>query len=314
MPRGAGWAARSAASRSRASESWICSSTNRSGRGNGRQRPGEVEGLAQREVTAGLVASQRLVGAVGRVAQRDVERVGEQLGVAEGVGDAVPGDRVAVVAGVADQCPARLPPPPVAARSGDARRWAGRRGRGPVPRPGRLAPARRGTATPARSPTGAPRAGPAPAERSSASARVGPASQTQAAAVVGREDAGEGVAGDVELVGRESPSRAAGPRRTCRRCPSRRRGLQRLGAEPPRHPGPDAVGADDEVGLDGHGLPSGPAAVDADDPAVAVDGVRRSTVTPVRRVAPARTAASCRSGVQCVPCGVPPGGPRRRGP
>ena len=33
VPRGAGWAARSTASRSRASESWICSSTNRSGRG-----------------------------------------------------------------------------------------------------------------------------------------------------------------------------------------------------------------------------------------------------------------------------------------
>ena len=41
--------------------------------------------------------------------QGSVECVGEQLGVAEGVGDAVAGDRVAVVAGVADQCPARAP-------------------------------------------------------------------------------------------------------------------------------------------------------------------------------------------------------------
>src|SRR6187200_2221951 len=42
------------------------------GAGKGGQCPGETEGLAQGEVTAGLVGRQRLVGAVG-VAQRDVE-------------------------------------------------------------------------------------------------------------------------------------------------------------------------------------------------------------------------------------------------
>src|SRR5436190_6402569 len=74
------------------------------GAGKGGQCPGEGEGLAQCEVTAGLVGSQRLVGA-GRAAQRDVERIGQQLSVAEGIGDAVPGDRVAVVAGVGDESP-----------------------------------------------------------------------------------------------------------------------------------------------------------------------------------------------------------------
>jgi hypothetical protein len=69
------------------------------------QGAGEVEDVSQRLVALVLIAGQG--GAfLGGAAQRLIERAGQQLGVAVGVAEAVSGDRVAVVAGVADKCPA----------------------------------------------------------------------------------------------------------------------------------------------------------------------------------------------------------------
>src|SRR4051795_11676636 len=65
-----------------------------------RERARDLEDLAQRMVALPLVAAQRDVLA-DFVAQHAVEGDGEQLGVAVGVGHAVPGDGVAMVAGVA---------------------------------------------------------------------------------------------------------------------------------------------------------------------------------------------------------------------
>src|SRR6266566_4482978 len=66
---------------------------------------GELEDLPQRVVALALIAGQG--GAlVGAAAHSLVEGDGEQLGVPVGVAEAIAGDRVPVVAGVADQRPA----------------------------------------------------------------------------------------------------------------------------------------------------------------------------------------------------------------
>src|SRR4029079_11220698 len=67
----------------------------------------------------GVVAGEGVLLALG-VAQCGVDGAGEELGVAEGVGDPVPGDRVAVVAGVADQRPATGRPAGTAGQTGPA--------------------------------------------------------------------------------------------------------------------------------------------------------------------------------------------------
>src|SRR5829696_8282292 len=71
----------------------------------GGQRVRQLEDLPQGAVAPVLVVGQR-GGVVGVAAQCPVECDGEQFGVAVGVGQAVAGDRVAVVAGIADQGPA----------------------------------------------------------------------------------------------------------------------------------------------------------------------------------------------------------------
>ena len=72
----------------------------------GRQPAGDLEDLGQRPVALLLIGRQgRGLLAVG--VQRPVKRDGQELGVAEGVADAVGGDGVTVVAGVPDQGPAR---------------------------------------------------------------------------------------------------------------------------------------------------------------------------------------------------------------
>src|SRR6266508_119779 len=91
------------------------------------QGDGQVEDLPQRAVTLALVSGQRGVR-VEVAAQRLVRRGREQFGVPVGVGQAVAGDRVPVVAGVADQRPARAVRPAEVVRgtqhAGDRRRAA----------------------------------------------------------------------------------------------------------------------------------------------------------------------------------------------
>jgi hypothetical protein len=72
----------------------------------GRQAAGDLEDLLECLVALPLAQRERrhLVGVAGK---RPVERDGQQFGVAECVADAVAGDRVAVVARVSDQGPAR---------------------------------------------------------------------------------------------------------------------------------------------------------------------------------------------------------------
>ncbi len=70
------------------------------------QRDGQLEDPAQRAITPTLVSGQRGVR-VDVASQRLVQSGREQFGVPVGVGQAVAGDRVPVVAGVADQGPAR---------------------------------------------------------------------------------------------------------------------------------------------------------------------------------------------------------------
>src|SRR5215211_503930 len=69
------------------------------------QRAGQVEDVAQGLVALTLIAGKSNA-LFGLTAQCLVERDGEQLGIAICVAQAVAGDRIAVVAGVADECPA----------------------------------------------------------------------------------------------------------------------------------------------------------------------------------------------------------------
>src|SRR5512132_103230 len=73
----------------------------------GRQPAGDLKDLPQRLVVLLLIARQRRRLLTGAGTQGLVECDGQQLGVAERVADAVGGDRVTVIAGVADQRPAR---------------------------------------------------------------------------------------------------------------------------------------------------------------------------------------------------------------
>src|SRR5215467_8829324 len=73
----------------------------------GAQLAGDAEDLRQRLVALLLVCRQRGGLLALRAAERLVQGGGQQLGVAEGVADAVGGDRVPVVAGVPGQRPAR---------------------------------------------------------------------------------------------------------------------------------------------------------------------------------------------------------------
>ena len=127
---------------------------------------------------------------LGQVAVKTPWRApGQQLGVAEGVGDAVAGDRVPVVAGVADQGPAR-------SRMSGGCGWAGRWLPAPATCARRAASARPGRGWRSR------RSGRTPAARAPAAlARVGGrgAGPDVGLAVVGREDAGHDPVGDVEL-------------------------------------------------------------------------------------------------------------------
>ena len=72
----------------------------------GRQPAGDLEDLPQRLVALLLIGRQGR-GLLALPVQRPVKRDGQELGVAEGVADAVGGDGVTVVAGVPDQGPAR---------------------------------------------------------------------------------------------------------------------------------------------------------------------------------------------------------------
>ena len=120
----AGSSARPVASTSMRWLSRFWSSTNSSSGRVLREPPGHVEDRGQRQVAVGGVGGHRLrLGDL--TVQRPAQRPGEQLGVAERVGDPVPGDRVAVVAGVADERPAR------AGRLA-ARGWAARTAHGPA--------------------------------------------------------------------------------------------------------------------------------------------------------------------------------------
>ena len=73
-------------------------------RRNARQLAGDLEDLPQHPIPLGVIAAQRFP-LLGGGDQRTVQRGGEELGVAEGVADAVTGDRVTVVAGIANECP-----------------------------------------------------------------------------------------------------------------------------------------------------------------------------------------------------------------
>ena len=70
------------------------------------QLTGDPEGVADRVVSL-LPVRRHRDRLVGRVTQHPASRLGEQLGVPERVREAVSGDGVAVVAGVAHQRPAR---------------------------------------------------------------------------------------------------------------------------------------------------------------------------------------------------------------
>src|SRR6266498_850675 len=72
----------------------------------GRQPAADLEDLPQRLVALPLIGRERR-GLLGGATQRMVECDRQELGVVERVADAVGGDRVAVVAGVPDQRPAR---------------------------------------------------------------------------------------------------------------------------------------------------------------------------------------------------------------
>ena len=128
-----------------------CSSTKRACSGEGGQLAGDLEDLAAiRSRSARMPRGPR---SAGRAAQGLVEGLRQQLGVAEGVADAVAGDGVAVVAGIPDEGPARAgrlaevvrhPQHPahrrglVPGRAGPPRTWSDldrgeERVRGPVP-------------------------------------------------------------------------------------------------------------------------------------------------------------------------------------
>ena len=68
--------------------------------GEGGHAPGHAEQAQRQLVAFGLVAADG-VGTSGR------DRAGQDLGVTQGVGDAMGGDRVLEVAGVTDQGPSR---------------------------------------------------------------------------------------------------------------------------------------------------------------------------------------------------------------
>ena len=104
------------------------------------QGAGDVEDLPRIRSRSGRAA--RAARLVGGAAQGPVERRGEEVGVPEGVADAVPGDRVAVVAGVADQGPA--PPGGGPGLVGQPHRRAHRRGARGRPAAGRPGRARAG--------------------------------------------------------------------------------------------------------------------------------------------------------------------------
>ena len=74
--------------------------------GKGGQRLGEAEDLADRLVAGEGVAAERR-RLVPLAAQVLMDGPGQQLGVAEGVGDPVAGDRIAVIARITDQGPPR---------------------------------------------------------------------------------------------------------------------------------------------------------------------------------------------------------------
>src|SRR5215471_17295301 len=84
--------------------------------GAGSRRPGTGAAAVRVAASASMAALSRFVALLliagqgdaffGGAAQCLVERDGQQFGVAVGVAEAVAGDRVAVVAGVADQRPA----------------------------------------------------------------------------------------------------------------------------------------------------------------------------------------------------------------
>ena len=182
-PAGAGREASSCASRSRASLSSIWSSTKRVGSGKRASVAGQPEDVSASAASRAALRTPRAPRASPAAPARAAcERVGEQLGVAEGVGDAVAGDRVAVVAGVADQRPAGA----VRAR---ARSWAGRR----TPRTGDDDPAGADPLARARARSSAMRvdagrsARRAPAVRTRSSRARGPAQPHAGLAVVGRE-------------------------------------------------------------------------------------------------------------------------------
>src|SRR4029453_12097393 len=71
----------------------------------GGQPAGDLEDLGQRLVALLLIGRQGC-GLLAVGVQRPVKRDGQELGVAEGVADAVGGDGITVVAGVPDQGPA----------------------------------------------------------------------------------------------------------------------------------------------------------------------------------------------------------------
>src|SRR6516165_6227349 len=70
------------------------------GPGEGGHAPGHAEQAQRQLVAFGLIAADG-IGTSGR------DRAGQDLGVTQGVGDAVGGDRVLEVAGVTDQGPSR---------------------------------------------------------------------------------------------------------------------------------------------------------------------------------------------------------------
>ena len=284
VPAGAGRDASRSASRSSASLSWICSSTKRSGCGNAASARVRSKVSPQCGVATVVVAGHRL-GLGGRVAQAAVDGGREQLRVAEGVGDAVPGDRVAVVAGVADQCPARADrlshvvgqarPQPRTTEVDPAGTHP--RGQRRATRPSSCATARlpRGRCRP-RAPRRAPR-------------RVGD-SQTQpsplwvgktpakASGATWNSYAGQaGGTGDVHVEGGRVGSWSDS---------------QHLGAEPAGHPRPHAVRADDVPRADARRAARPRPGRRRRRPGRHRRGADPVTVTPVRTWAPADRAAS----------------------
>jgi hypothetical protein len=216
------------------------------GRRVGSQRAGDGEDLPPGLVRLAPVPVEGR-GERLRAPQRRVERSGQQVGVAVGIADAVPGDGVAVVEGVADQGPSRAPRP--ADLVGEPHRAAHRRCPPGGPQAG--GERRRDMLEHAVEPMGRVVGAPAGRER-----HVGRRTHPDAGlAGVRGEDAGECPVAQEELDARPGDAPVVG---VVRRAVGRP-GIDDRRAHRPGDLRAQAVGAHHDVGVDIHGLAVGAA-------------------------------------------------------